>query len=265
MEVHHHPEVDKKGLKEYLLEGVMIFIAVTMGFFAESLREHVNERHTEKEYMIAMARDLAIDTSRINTVIKQNISILHRLDTLQDILLAVPSDQSSIVRCYKLKGAAEDEEDVNFSDVTFNQLKSSGDMRLIHIPAISGSIIDYENGITNCLDQATFYSGQTEKLAEEGKNIFRPDYVITARKYFLIITDTSVAYRHGGRSFYDSLSAVKPFTFMTRDPDVFSRYCNELLNYSGIISSYLMMIQEQKRRAVALMGLLQRNYKLSSS
>lgn len=38
MEVHHHPHVEKKGFKEYLLEGLMIFVAVTMGFFAETIR-----------------------------------------------------------------------------------------------------------------------------------------------------------------------------------------------------------------------------------
>jgi hypothetical protein len=43
MEVHHHPEVDKKGFKEYLLEGLMIFLAVTMGFFAENLRESISQ------------------------------------------------------------------------------------------------------------------------------------------------------------------------------------------------------------------------------
>jgi hypothetical protein len=32
MEVHHHPEVEKKGFKAHLLEGLMNFIAVTMGF-----------------------------------------------------------------------------------------------------------------------------------------------------------------------------------------------------------------------------------------
>ena len=41
MEVHHHPQVEKKNLKEYLLEGLMIFIAVTLGFFAENIRENV--------------------------------------------------------------------------------------------------------------------------------------------------------------------------------------------------------------------------------
>ena len=39
MEVHHHPHVEKKSFKEYILEGLMIFIAVSMGFAAESLRE----------------------------------------------------------------------------------------------------------------------------------------------------------------------------------------------------------------------------------
>jgi hypothetical protein len=39
MEVHHHPNVEKKSLKEYLLEGLMIFIAVCMVFLAETIRE----------------------------------------------------------------------------------------------------------------------------------------------------------------------------------------------------------------------------------
>ncbi len=37
MEVHHHPNVEKKGLKEYILEGLMIFLAVSMGFIARSI------------------------------------------------------------------------------------------------------------------------------------------------------------------------------------------------------------------------------------
>ena len=32
MEVHHHPNVEKKNFKEYFLEFLMIFLAVTLGF-----------------------------------------------------------------------------------------------------------------------------------------------------------------------------------------------------------------------------------------
>jgi hypothetical protein len=43
MEVHHHPHVEKKNFKEYLLEFMMIFLAVTLGFIAENIREHFAE------------------------------------------------------------------------------------------------------------------------------------------------------------------------------------------------------------------------------
>jgi hypothetical protein len=36
MEVHHHPEVEKKGFKGYLLEGLMIFIGVSMDFLQKA-------------------------------------------------------------------------------------------------------------------------------------------------------------------------------------------------------------------------------------
>jgi hypothetical protein len=49
MEVHHHPEVEKKGFKEYILEGLMIFIAVMMGFFAESIRENITNKEHVKQ------------------------------------------------------------------------------------------------------------------------------------------------------------------------------------------------------------------------
>jgi hypothetical protein len=49
MEVHHHPHVEKKSFKEYLLEGLMIFLAVTMGFFAENIREHFSEKKAKSK------------------------------------------------------------------------------------------------------------------------------------------------------------------------------------------------------------------------
>ena len=58
MEVHHHPKVEIKSFKEYLLEGLMIFVAVTMGFFAENIREHFSDKKNEKQIIIALKKDL---------------------------------------------------------------------------------------------------------------------------------------------------------------------------------------------------------------
>src|SRR5215470_17399068 len=62
MEVHHHPDIHhgKKKWKEYFLEFVMIFLAVTMGFFAEQIRE----RHVEKERLHNYFRSMVLDINR---------------------------------------------------------------------------------------------------------------------------------------------------------------------------------------------------------
>jgi hypothetical protein len=55
MEVHHHPHLPhSKKFKEYFLEFLMIFLAVTMGFFAESLREHMSEKKRKKNISKAL-------------------------------------------------------------------------------------------------------------------------------------------------------------------------------------------------------------------
>ena len=63
MEVHHHPDLHhkKKNFKEYFLEFLMIFLAVTLGFFAESLREHIVNKTHEQEYIQSFYEDLSND------------------------------------------------------------------------------------------------------------------------------------------------------------------------------------------------------------
>ena len=50
MEVHHHSHHLKKW-KEYISEFLMLFAAVTLGFFAENLREHQIEKHREIQFL----------------------------------------------------------------------------------------------------------------------------------------------------------------------------------------------------------------------
>jgi hypothetical protein len=81
MEVHHHPHVEKKGFKEYFLEFLMIFLAVTLGFFAESLREHLVNQEKERNYMESMIQDLKRDTAEATHVIAVQSVIFKKMDS----------------------------------------------------------------------------------------------------------------------------------------------------------------------------------------
>ena len=80
MEVHHHSHHPKKW-KEYITEFLMLFLAVSLGFMAENIREHQIEKHREIAYLQNVHEDLKLDLKNIDTVLSQNTSRLALLDT----------------------------------------------------------------------------------------------------------------------------------------------------------------------------------------
>lgn len=75
MEVHHsHNSIHKKKWTEYLLEFLMLFIAVTLGFFAENVRENLSNREKEKAIIASLKEDLIKDTSQLNYLINEYIN-----------------------------------------------------------------------------------------------------------------------------------------------------------------------------------------------
>ena len=88
MEVHHHPQLEHKpkAWKEYLLEGLMIFVAVMMGFFAENIREGISNRAHVRELISQLDQDLSNDTAQLNVVYQGELKILDANDSLVDNL-----------------------------------------------------------------------------------------------------------------------------------------------------------------------------------
>jgi hypothetical protein len=84
MEVHHHPHLahKEKPWKEYLLEGLMIFLAVTMGFIAENIREHLSEENKKKELIEMVALDFERDINQLEFHKQLAIEKIKRCDTL---------------------------------------------------------------------------------------------------------------------------------------------------------------------------------------
>lgn len=61
MEV-HHPHHPPKSLKDYISEFIVIFVALTLGFFVENQREHYIEGQREKELAHDLKKDLVADS-----------------------------------------------------------------------------------------------------------------------------------------------------------------------------------------------------------
>ena len=89
MEVHHHPHVEKKNFKEYLLEGLMIFLAVTMGFIAENIRESITENKIAGELAESLYKEVYHDSVSIHDDIEKRLTVKeqevdHFIDYVKD-------------------------------------------------------------------------------------------------------------------------------------------------------------------------------------
>jgi len=144
MEVHHHPDLHhkKKNFKEYFLEFLMIFLAVTLGFFAEGLREHIGDKEKERDYIISLMADLKADIKNADEAIKDSKESALMLDSMFTVLndpVEIKKQGSFIYYAGRLGPRIGTY--VN-SQRTFDQLNTGG-FRFIHNLEVSNRIIDY--------------------------------------------------------------------------------------------------------------------------
>ncbi len=143
MEVHHHPNLyhERKPWKEYLLEGLMIFLAVTLGFFAEQIREHHVEKERLHNYFASMVLDVQSNVTALDSAIRENSQMVKKYDSVVKIFLKGGGRIDRTAFAYHL-GAVWYRGFINRNE-TFEQMKSSGSIRYIDDFKILTEIMGY--------------------------------------------------------------------------------------------------------------------------
>ena len=143
MEVHHHPDLhhNPKKWKEYFLEFLMIFLAVTMGFIAENLREHIKDNSEIHSDMQSMVADLKSNVAMYNWTLAANQFSDKRIDTLIRLLKKDRTNTSEIY--FLARYITGNNQNYSPNTKTFEQMKSSGALKLIEPRRLLDSISDY--------------------------------------------------------------------------------------------------------------------------
>ena len=146
MEVHHHPDLHHKSKpwKEYFIEFLMIFLAVTLGFFAENLREHYVENERAEQYAHSLYDDFKVDTATIQRTYDEKEWIQSKFDSAE-IILASNDLSKNNEFIYYVERYVTFNDIFSPQDVTYQQLRSSGNFRYIKNIVLYKSIADYYN------------------------------------------------------------------------------------------------------------------------
>lgn len=147
MEVHHHPDLHHKPKKwkEYFLEFIMIFLAVSMGFIAENIRESILNKEKELNYLENLVWDLKGQQKHITEIIKKNEQMLINLDTLVKIRALDFNIKSNNALFFKLFATSKlwDPGIFKINEITLTQIKSTGELSIIR-PKIANLIAELD-------------------------------------------------------------------------------------------------------------------------
>jgi hypothetical protein len=144
MEVHHHSHTERKKWYHYFWEFLMLFLAVFCGFLAENLREHFVEQKREKEYIRSMIEDLKRDTTALSFDNNARKEAVVMYDSVITLLNKKDRSQFEQQRIYYLaRMGLRLSPFPTLNDRAYEQMKSSGNLRLIHNKEIADRITKY--------------------------------------------------------------------------------------------------------------------------
>jgi hypothetical protein len=259
MEVHHHPHLHHTGkpLKEYFLEFLMIFIAVTLGFFAESYREHLVDRGKEKEIISALYNDLKNDTSNLNIIINRYMpEHLAWEDSAENYInsLAIAGNEQKIAK------ALVNATNWNFyspPQVSFDVIKGSGNFNLIRKEKVKEEIINLNSLINTYITYSAFILSAEHAIDTATAGI------IPRQKLRIIIAGV---YQKTNAQFGSITDSEMPAIdrLKTYDKAVFLNYLNKLDQMDYLLNDLLGLYKKVLAEETNLLVSLNKEYHLDN-
>lgn len=142
MEIHHSSHVHhSKKWKDYLYEFLMLFLAVTAGFFVENQREHFIENKRAEQFSKQLLSDLRLDSILFENR-KRDLEARQKVhDQLLSLLTSETATTDKMILETLLPAAYA--YDFPVTTTTYNQMKSSGSLRYIDNMALTASLQSY--------------------------------------------------------------------------------------------------------------------------
>lgn len=245
MEVHHvkHQENHRYSIKIFLYEFLIIFLAVTISFFVENIRERYLDHHKEVEYIQSLANDLRIDTLDMSNIIKENSEQIKGIHTFLQKLENPDSSKKEVNYIYYYSivylGTIQN---FTHTDRTMSQLKNAGGLRLIRNKMVSDNIVNYDALVNDVevngdLSLKFFYDllGQQRELLK-----FR---MIKSNNFKELLVDPNLE-------------------LLKNDDYSINVYYNNTLSFASLLNGYKSKLIVLRKEATNLLKVLEKEYDL---
>ena len=149
----------------------MLFLAVFCGFLAEYQLEHKIEKDREKQYMIALIKDLQNDITELIDAESDKLNRIALADSINHLFEKVDYKNSS-AEIYFLGALLGFRSYFNPNEGTIQQLKNAGGLRLIKKRDVVDSLQRYTTYMQEFLKLQELEENQLEEYIKTMGNVF---------------------------------------------------------------------------------------------
>lgn len=231
------------------MEFLMIFLAVTLGFFAESLREHMSDNEKQEQYIQSLTEDLEADTARLSHIIAFDEEKVKALSSMYECYDTV----SNNLKATSCMGVLIKYSKVNrpflSNDRTFTQLANGG-FRLLG-KEDADSILSYQSLYKNVHD---FESTVYQEAQDNVRN------TLNELANFKVVAPLQITSTLDGR---DTGSRVLsgPLLF-SDDKSLLNKWFNQLQLYLRVTKAQAILLGQLKSKASSFISFYKKKHNL---
>jgi hypothetical protein len=249
MEVHAHSHTARKKWTHYFWEFLMLFLAVSLGFYAENLREGILHKKEVRTHMSSLVADLQTDIVLFDSMIDRNSYGAQMADSLIELL---HSDITNTTDIYFAARSVTANLGYYYTNAkSFDQLKSSGLLRYIKPKILLDSIGTYYSSFQ-------WLTNQTELLRLKMDEIHKKNVLLFDSYVFQQMMNMRVT-TLGGRRTIINKPSVKPALLSTDAKDLNTVSLNYHY-YSITTKFYQRTAMALRERAIRLSELIKYEY-----
>ena len=255
MEVHAHSHTARKKWTHYFWEFLMLFLAVSLGFYAENTRETILHKKEVKTQLNAMLSDLQSDISLFDSVTVRNSYGAEMSDSLVELLHTDITNTTEIY--FKARAVTANVGYYYTNSKSFDQLKAAGLLRYIKNKSLLDSIGTYYASFQWLANQIDLLRLKLDEIHKGNTRLFN-SYVF---QQMLMDIKIVAALGAGGQRTNINRPLVKPSLLSTDANDINTVSMNYHY-YSTTIKFYTRNAMALKNRAARLMEIIKKEYHL---
>lgn len=192
MEVHHHGHTPRKKWTHYLWEFLMLFLAITLGFFVENQREHYIEDIRARDFAKTLIKDLQSDTAAIHAHNRSAKIFIANADSLLTLFNTRLEGRNSSRFSFYSRFVYWTVP-ITWNRATFEQIKNSGSLRYFKNYQLLEKLTKYEAIINDIKAEGVAHAERGNLLLKQINMIIEPLYHYKLSKYFLLSLDSMSA------------------------------------------------------------------------